>query len=332
MTGAVERTRASSSRWELATRTLRVLAWLALLGASGMLARSEVRRADWPEGVIAYTDVVYRRTPDGRLRMDIYVPEDLSPTPKRRHPTVLAIHGGGWRGGSRISYGWMAARLAQHGYVVASADYTLARPGKPSWPDCLDDLRAAVHWLRRNAEQYGIDRDRIVVMGASAGGHLAVLLGTLNDDDPSLGVRGVIDFYGPTDLRRLAEETPVSAAPIAEFLGGTPGQVPDRYHDASPVFRVTPTCPPMILLHGADDPHVPIEQSKLLAEALAQHGVPHRLVEIPRARHGFDVRIDGHHDLLPEILDFFANVGEAKGTRPSVEPSVPTKAASELHR
>ena len=206
----------------------------ALLASTGLLIRAEAWRPDWPDGVTAYTDIVYRRTPQGRLRLDVYVPKSSKPVPGSGHPAVLAIHGGGWRGGSRVSYGWMAARLAQHGYVVVSADYTLARPGKPSWPACRDDLQEALRWLRRHADDYGIDRDRIAVLGASAGGHLAALLGTTKEHEPALRVQAVIDFYGPSDLRTLAAGAPFAADALAAFLGGTPDEVPERYDDASP--------------------------------------------------------------------------------------------------
>jgi acetyl esterase/lipase len=129
---------------------LRVLAWGALLGATGLLVRAEVERPHLPEGVVAYTDLVYRRDGDRRARLDVYVPD--RPPPPGGRPAVLAIHGGGWRGGSKTAYGRMAAALARRGYVVVAVDYALSKPGTPSWPTNLEDIRAAVRWLRRHAD------------------------------------------------------------------------------------------------------------------------------------------------------------------------------------
>jgi acetyl esterase/lipase len=201
---------------------LRVLAWGTLLGATGWLLRAEVERPSLPQGVVAYPDLVYRQVGDRQARLDLYAPAE--PPPSGGRPAVLAIHGGGWRGGSKADYGRMAAVLAQRGYVVAAIDYRLSKPGAPSWPDNVADVRAAVRWLRRHAAEYGVNPGRIVAMGASAGGHLAALLGTLPEaprprDEPgrarpaaapdaasdSARVQAVIDFYGTTDLAALAE-------------------------------------------------------------------------------------------------------------------------------
>jgi acetyl esterase/lipase len=297
----------------------RVLAWGALLAATGLLVRAEVERPRVPEGVVAYTDLVYRRDGDRRMRLDVYEP--TGPPPPGGRPAVLAIHGGGWRGGSKAAYGRMAAALAQRGYVVAAVDYTLSRPGRPSWPTNLEDIRAAVRWLRLHAADYGVDPGRIAAMGASAGGHLAALLGTLPDgpidgagqrapaplsaspDVVSARVQAVIDFYGPSDLAAMADLRQKAEGAVTLFLGGTPGDVPDRYEAASPIRHVTPDDPPMLLIHGDDDLLVPLGQSQSLASALDAAGVPHRLIVVPGARHGFDFQV-GSLDLLPEILAF----------------------------
>jgi acetyl esterase/lipase len=287
---------------------LRILAWGALLGVTGLLVRGEVARDPLPGDVVAYTDLVYRR--DGRRteRLDVYVPARVPP--RGGWPAVLAIHGGGWRGGNKRGYGQMAAALVEHGYVVAALDYALSAPGAPSWPANLEDLRAAVRWLRRNAAVYNTDPNRIAVMGASAGGHLAALLATSPDDasteaepETSARVQAVIDFYGPTDLTALAETSRRAGPSLKLFLGGGLRDVPDRYRAASPVGHVTPDTPPMLIIHGEDDLLVPIDQSRRLAAALDQAGVPHQLIVVPGARHGFDFQA-GRRDLRAGILAF----------------------------
>ena len=125
-----------------------------------------------------------------------------------RLPAVLAIHGGSWVGGSKSLYGPQLARLAKAGYVVFAADYRLARPGAPSWPEALDDLRAAVRWIRVHADEYHVDPERIVALGSSAGGCLALLLGSLparvrsgRGFQPGAGGRQLLRTVGPRSTR-----------------------------------------------------------------------------------------------------------------------------------
>jgi acetyl esterase/lipase len=287
---------------------LRIAAWGALLGVTGLLVHGEVDRDPLPAGIRADTDLVYRRAGGHALRLDVYSPADPARPGGRRRPAVLAIHGGGWRGGSKRVYGRMAAQLARHGYVVAAVDYTLSAPGSPSWPANLDDLREAVRWLRRHAEDYAIDPDRIAAVGASAGGHLAALLATAPagadaSDPTSARVQAVVDFYGPTDLPALVQRSAPAGVSVGLYLGGGPRDVPDRYAAASPALHVIQDTPPVLMIHGDGDRLVPVDQSRRLAAALGTAGVPHRLLVVPGARHGFDFQV-GERDLLPDILAF----------------------------
>jgi acetyl esterase/lipase len=287
---------------------MRLVAWGALLGATGLLVRGEVARDQVPEGVVAYTDLVYRRDGDRAVRLDVYTPGRAAP--RSGWPAVLAIHGGGWRGGNKHHYGPIAARLVNHGYVVVAVDYALSSPAAPSWPANLEDLRAALRWLRENAAVYKVDPNRIAALGASAGGHLALLL-AMSPGSPSPGAEAratdpvpvVIDFYGPTDLLALAEGSSQALPALALFLGGGPDAVPDRYAAASPIRLVSPRTPPVLMIHGDDDHLVPLDQSQRLAAALSAAGVRNQLTVVPGARHGFDLHV-GQRDLLPEILAF----------------------------
>jgi acetyl esterase/lipase len=298
---------------------VRVLAWGALLGATALLVRAEPERSALPRNVRAARDRVYRRDGGRRVRLDVYSP--ASPAPAGGRPAVLALHGGGWRGGNKAEYGRTAAALAEKGYVVVAADYALSKPGTPSWPANLDDVRDAVRWVRRHASDLGVDPDRIAVMGASAGGHLAALLGTLPDaaGDAAAGVSSrvgaVIDFYGPADLAALLDESPRAKTSLTLFLGGGPRDrdrdMAGRYEAASPLSHVSADDPPMLLIHGEDDRIVPPDQSRRLAAALAAAGVPGRLVEVAGARHGFDFRA-GSRDLLPDILAFLESAWNVK--------------------
>ena len=316
-------------RWSGAAKWVRVLAWCCMGGVTALLVQAEVPRSDIPSGVVARTNFVYRTVGDRRTKLDVYLP--TGPAPAGGRPAVVAIHGGGWCGGSRISYGRSAAVLARHGYAVISLDYRLSGPASPSWPENIEDVREAVRWVRRHASEFGIDPGRIAAMGASAGGHLAALLGT-DPDGPtgaegpahpagevSARVQAVIDFYGPTDLRALYTLHQDPTGSIALFLGGTPDDAPGRYEAASPIRHVSRDDPPMLLIHGDDDSRVPLDQSKALALALARADVMHHLIVVEKAHHGFGFQFD-RHDFLPDILDFLQtvwNVNSVAGRQPT---------------
>ena len=254
----------------------RVLAWGALLWTSGLLLAGDIGRRGIPDGVDVYRDIVYRKVDGREARLDVFVPSD--PAPKGGRPTLVAIHGGSWLGGSKNGYGRKTSEFCRHGYVVVSVSYVLARPRKPSWPDNLDDVREAVRWVRRHHEEYGVDPERIAAIGASAGGHLASLLGTCPEtpnaessppptpvsapaSETSARVSAVIDFYGPSDLKLLVKGREVVKGPVELLLGGSARNVPERYEAASPLYHVSPGDAPHLLIHGGRDLFVPKDQA-----------------------------------------------------------------------
>jgi acetyl esterase/lipase len=164
-----------------------------------------------------------------------------------------------------------------------------------------------VRWTRRHAADFGADPARIAALGASAGGHLAALLGT-DPADAASRVGAVIDFYGPTDLKALVASRPQTIVPVGLLLAGSPTGVPALDDAASPLRHVSPGDPPTLVVHGTDDDLIPLEQSRSFHEALRAAGVSSRLLVVDSARHGFDLRIDDRRDLLPEILAFLRNV------------------------
>jgi acetyl esterase/lipase len=259
---------------------------------------------------------VYRTHGANSLRLDIYVPRPIfRPAGKQpRLPAVLAIHGGSWVGGSKSGYGPQLARLVKAGYVVFVADYRLARPGAPSWPEALDDLRAAVRWIRVHADEFHVDPGRIVALGSSAGGSLALLLGSLPaTSDPgevSSRVQAVVSFYAPSDLVALVASRKLGHEPALLFTGIDDEHLQAIPYHVSPINHVGRGHPPTLLIHGTEDRWVPLEQSLRLDQALGEAGVSHRMLVVPGARHGFEltVKFPQTRNLLPEILAFLENV------------------------
>jgi acetyl esterase len=248
--------------------------------------------------------VPYARSGGEVLRADVWEPPDEAKGPGRHsgpdvaaqgRPAVIVVHGGGWRSGERSDFPSWDAWLADEGYVVFDIDYRLSPP--PSWHDAPSDVACAVRWVKENATRYGVDPERVVLMGRSAGGHLALLTayeegravtapGCVARDVRDTGVAAVVAFYPPTDLVRLSSMGYLGG--MDRFLGGSPGTVPGRYRHLSPVSHVDPGDPPTFLAHGRADRIVPPGQSELFAERLREAGVPHRLVELPWANHTFD--------------------------------------------
>jgi acetyl esterase/lipase len=295
----------------------RLVLWSLLLTATGYLVKAEVTRPDLPEGVLVRKGLIYRIDGERRVALDLYRPEGAPP--RSGWPALVVIHGGGWRGGDRAEYGRSMAVLARHGMVVASIDYRLSKPGVPSWPKNLEDVRAAVRWLRGHAPRIDVDPARIAALGSSAGGHLAALLATRGDDDlpgpgvPSARVSGAVVFFGPSDLAALLRQSQGASASVELFLGGSPPN-DVSLAEASPLTYATHDDPPMLLIHGTDDRRVPLEQSEILDARLTEVSVPHRLVRIEGARHGFGLK-PGGRDLGPEIYAFLDSLwnGRAPG-------------------
>jgi acetyl esterase/lipase len=222
------------------------------------------------------------------LVLDYYAPLSRDRLP----PLVVVIHGGGWRGGAPTSLPALNHRLAARGIAVAAITYRFTPAHR--FPAALDDVHTAVSYLRRHAGELAFDSTRIVLLGRSAGAHLA-LLAAYTTRDPS--VRGVISFYGPTDLSWAWEHPSPSLVydsrgTLRDLTGGTPADRPDVYVAASPVSFLASAIP-TLLVHGALDPLVSVEHSRMLADSLRRRGKDVTHVELPWATHGCDFAFNG---------------------------------------
>jgi acetyl esterase/lipase len=253
------------------------------------------------QGVTALAEIEYSNLMGYRpLLLDLYKPEGAA-----THPLVVWIHGGGWsRGDSRgngaiTDFPAALASLAGRGYVVASVNYRLS--GEAKFPAQIQDVNAAVAYLKTNAALYGIDPNRVLLWGGSAGGHLAALAaltcgaaeyapeastGRLSHKDAlaakapvvSSCVQGAVIWYGVSELNGLANDN------VTSLMGC---DCADKMAMASPVNRVTARAPPMLLIHGTADTEVPIAQSRALEAQLKKSGVPVETLYIPDVDHGF---------------------------------------------
>ncbi|GIW90097.1 MAG: hypothetical protein KatS3mg109_0529 [Pirellulaceae bacterium] len=269
--------------WSVGRVALMVL--VVLVGSYGKV---EAQDPATREDVRVFKEMSY--VPDGheRQRLDLYVPQSTNGP----LPVIVWIHGGAWRAGSKENPPVM--RYTRQGYALASVNYRLSQHA--SFPAQIQDCQAAIRWLRAHAKEYGLDENRIGVCGASAGGHLVALLGTAPENPPweaigehrslSARVQCVVDLFGPSDLARLAPQNATADSAIARLLGGPPSEKAELARQASPVSFVTPDDPPFLILHGDQDPLVPLEQSELLADTLKKAGVEVTLVTLKGARHG----------------------------------------------
>ena len=234
-------------------------------------------------------DVVYSHAGGEDLQLDVFAPKDAAGP----LPAVVILHGGGWTKGSHDLLRPLAGILAAQGYVATSVGYRMAPRHK--FPAQIHDVKCAVRWLRANADRYQIDRQRIGVLGFSAGAHLALLLGLTEASDGLEGeggnaeqssrVQAVINVSGPTDLTR-PEWPETTRAVIFDLLGGSRELIPGTYRAASPLTYVHRGAPPVLTIHGTADPMVPYEQAKLLHTALRRARVNSRLELLHGQDHG----------------------------------------------
>lgn len=249
-------------------------------------------------------DVEFARVGEQALKLDIYLPAG-----KARPPLIVWVHGGAWRSGSRKEM--PLTKLVEEGYAVASLDYRLSTEAK--FPAQVHDIKAAVRFLRGRdlSSLLGsqLSARRIVIAGDSAGGHLAALVGVSNgnaelegsvggDLKQSSDVQGIMSFYGGANLTTiLKQSTPhgldVRVPALDLLLGGQPEEVPALARLASPVFHVDRRDPPLLLLHGDQDPQMPINQAHELCGAYQKAGAPVEFAVVHGAAHGGAMFYDG---------------------------------------
>ena len=246
-----------------------------------------------PAGVAVHRDLAYVSGGHPRQVLDLYLPDLSSAT-----PLIIWIHGGAFRMGSKEDR--VPFAMLEQGYAIASLNYRLSQHAL--FPAQIEDCKAAVRWLRAQADTYGLDPSRFASWGESAGGHLAAMLGTAGHErsfevgeqlDRSSCVQAVLDFFGPTDFLQMdAHRLPegmvhdTADSPESELVGGPIQERPAEVARANPVTCVIRKAPPFLIVHGDRDPLVPHHQSTLLVAALAAAGVPVTFYTVVGAGHG----------------------------------------------
>lgn len=258
-------------------------------------------RKEIPSDAIYHANIPYVKNGHYRQVLDLYLPKGHS-TKNKPLPLVIWIHGGGWQKGSKLLID-KQAQLLNKGFALASVNYRLSQHA--IFPAQLHDSKAAVRFLRKHANKYGLDADNFGVWGSSAGGHLVSLLGTTGDVpemEGSVGITGISSrvqavnvWFGPSDMFKMFEHikqnepkrTDFSKQPLTKLFAGMPSTKSSLIKQASPLEYVSSDDPAFLIMHGDKDPIVPIEQSELLHKKLTEVNVENDFYIIKGAKHAF---------------------------------------------
>jgi acetyl esterase len=268
------------------------------LGISGVLAQNNsnieigslLQKPDMKE-------IVYKSIGETKLKIYYTSPSNVNPGDKRA--AVVFIHGGGWVAGGADVFFMHARYFALRGAVGFSIEYRLLKASGPTMADCLADCKSAIRYIRIHAKELGIDPNKIVVIGDSAGGHLASCLGTIDGyDDPkdnltiSAKVNAMVlcnplsDFTNNTFIKFIIGGAALDKNPTPEALMPTQAQI-ELARKLSPIFNVHKNQPPTLVMHGIDDKVILPEQSKLFTEAMKRAGNRCDLLLFENTRHAF---------------------------------------------
>jgi len=263
----------------------------------------------FPEGTVLHENLAYNNDTLEKHLLDIYLPAET----KGKVPLVIFIHGGGWLSNDKYAdMGYMketVAEIISQGYALASIDYRFST--QAIFPAQILDCNRAISFLYDHADKYGFDRERLALMGFSAGGHLASLVGLSENNDvsafympgtsKSFRFQAVVDFYGPAELI-LFPGADDEKSPEGLLIGAAPLDRPDLAKAASPVTYVDQDDPPFLIIHGEKDDLVSPRHSQLLSSWLSVAGVPNELIIVKDAPH-FGAMFDAD-PIRKKVMDF----------------------------
>lgn len=256
-----------------------------------------------------YKDLVFATVDGKNLRLDLYMPADV------QAPRLLVwVHGGAWSQGTKDDN--VPKGFVEHGVATASVDFRQSTDAR--FPAQVHDIKAAIRFLRAKAPAYGYRIDKIAIAGSSSGGHLAALVGVTNGHQSlegrvgnylseSSSVQAIVDYFGASNLMTiLAQSTPfglnMRRPALERLLGALPDQARELAELASPVVHVDRNDPPLMLLHGDQDPQMPINQAHELQGAYERLGLDVHFDVVHGAAHGGAVFYSPDH--LKPVLEF----------------------------
>lgn len=282
---------------KIKTTALSAIALLAFLFQTAVAQIASRVERIFPQGTVTYSNIPYAGDTMLKHLLDIYLPAKSG----TNTPLVVWIHGGAWMLNDKyadMSYMQNTVKsFIDSGYALASIDYRYSTTAV--FPAQIQDCNEAVQFLYDHAAKYKLDKNRIAVIGFSAGGHLASLMALSNNNDVkefyppgkkiNFKIRCAFDFYGPSDLGMLATNPDTSVNnernPVSILLGAMPVDRPDLAKIASPVTYVDKNDPPFLIVQGEKDESVPNTESKILSSWLTLAGVPNKLIIVPGAPH-----------------------------------------------
>ncbi len=272
----------------------------------GMLDLIDAKPKVIPEGIQEIKNIEYKNINGKSLQLDVYKRKDLQ-TPA---PTLIFVHGGSWRSGKRSDYLFYLLDYAQKGYVTVTVSYRMIKDAL--FPAAVQDLDCAVRWIRQHADEYGIDADRMALVGGSAGAHLSLLVGYDGDNPAFIGecgpdsisssVKAIVNLYGPIDL---TTDYAIGTYQVQDFLGKLYEDDPELYQLASPRFHISAGDPPTLTFHGTIDSLVPVSQADSLDAWLANVHVPHEYHRLKGWPHTMDLSVKVNEYCRFYMDDFF---------------------------
>ncbi len=266
---------------------LSVLAMFTFWSIIAQESDSTYKPVEFPAGYSSQLNVVYTKVKDWEGKLDLYLP----PKDKGATPVVINIHGGGWNKGVKESQTGFNT-FFKAGFAVANIEYRLT--GQATAPAAVEDTRCALIYLIKNAKELNIDVNKIVIMGGSAGGHLALMGGLLANDRrfdtncpgvDNVKVAAIIDKYGITDVWDWGYGPVIKSKSARSWLGNF--ATDEKFaKSVSPINYVTKDSPPVFIVHGDADPTVPYQQSVDLHNKLVKAGVQTEFITVKGGLHG----------------------------------------------
>jgi acetyl esterase/lipase len=292
------------------------LAWVTSVGSVDAAWAESTPATPLPSSDVSITrNVAYTDADGTTLTLDVFAPSRTADVATTGRPGVILIHGGAWGSGRSNDLDTDARLIAREGWVAFSINYRLADQSDHPWPDELIDVQRATRWVSAHADEYGVDDQKLVAMGMSAGGHLAALLGELgttvdgtgqpiDDPNPPAQVRAVVALSPPTEPKGLVSTdggvppdctdnkdcTRFWRLPLAtNFIGCTPSECPARYDEASLVKRATAASVPIWFANSTNE-IVGLPQAQRFDAALTSAGVAHHFELLDGSAHAQEYR------------------------------------------